>query len=71
MITKLEPIINEVSLIEDMVEGLASCLKVDNVTAFKYITEEQVDRCISKMLEAENEVILEIMIDTMKEKQNV
>ena len=71
MITKLEPIINEVSLIEDMVEGLASCLKVDNVTAFKYITEEQVDRCISKMLEAENEVILEIMIDTMEKKQNV
>ena len=67
----MEPIINEVSLIEDMVEGLASCLKVDNVTAFKYITEEQVDRCISKMLEAENEVILEIMINTMKEKQNV
>lgn len=65
------PIINEVSLIEDMVEGLASCLKVDNVTAFKYITEERVDRCISKMLEAENEVILEIMIDIKKEKQNV
>ena len=71
MITKLEPIINEVSLIEDMVEGLASCLKVVNVTAFKYITEEQVDRCISKMLEAENEVILEIMVDTMEKKQNV
>ena len=72
MVNKLEPIINEVSLIEDMVEGLASCLKVDNVTAFKYITEEQVDRCISKMLEAENEVILEIMIDTYgRKKQNV
>lgn len=65
------PIINEVSLIEDMVEGLASCLKVDNITAFKYITEERVDRCITKMLEAENEVILEIMMDIMKEKQNV
>ena len=71
MINKLEPIINEASLMADMVEGLASCLKVDNMTAFKYITDEQVDRCISKMLEAENEVILEIMIDTMKEKQNV
>ena len=65
------PIINEVRLIEDMVEGLATCLKVDNVTAFKYITEERVDRCITKMLEAENEVILEIMMDIMKEKQNV
>lgn len=71
MVNKLEPIINEVGLIEDMVEGLASCLKVDNVTAFKYITEERVDRCITKMLEAENEVILEIMIDTMEKKQNV
>ena len=71
MVTKLEPIINGVSLLEDMVEGLASCLKVDNVTAFKYITEEQVERCISKMLEAENEVILEIMVDTMEKKQNV
>lgn len=71
MVNKLEPIINEVGLIEDMVEGLASCLKVDNITAFKYITEERVDRCISKMLEAENEVILEIMMDIMKEKQNV
>ena len=65
------PIINEVSLIEDMVEGLASCLKVDNATAFKYITEEHVYRCITKMLEAENEVILEIMVDTMEKKQNV
>ena len=65
------PIINEVSLIDDMVEGLATCLKVDYFTTFNYITEEQVDRCISKMLEAENKVILEIMIDTMKEKQNV
>ena len=71
MVNKVEPIINEVSLIEDMVEGLASCLKVDNVTAFKYITEEHVVRCITKMLEAENEVILEILIDIMKEKQNV
>lgn len=71
MVNKLDPIINEVSLIEDMVEGLATCLKVDNLTAFKYITEEQVDRCISKMLEAENEVILEIMEDIKKEKQNV
>ena len=71
MVNKLEPIINEASLMTDMIEGLASCLKVDNVTAFKYITEEQVDRCISKMLEAENEVILEIMVDTMEKKQNV
>lgn len=71
MINKLEPIINEAGLKADMAEGLATCLKVDNMTAFKYITDEQVDRCISKMLEAENEVILEIMIDTMKEKQNV
>ena len=71
MVSKLEPIINEASLMTDMIEGLASCLKVDNVTAFKYITEEQVERCISKMLEAENEVILEIMIDTMEKKQNV
>ena len=68
MATKLEPIINGVSLLEDMIEGLASCLKVDNVTAFKYITKEQVDRCITKMLEAENEVILEILIDTMEKK---
>ena len=65
------PIINEVSLIEDMVEGLASCLKVDNVTASKYITQDQVKSCISKILEDENEVILEIMIDTMEKKQNV
>ena len=71
MVTKLEPIINGVSLLEDMVEGLATGLKVDNVTAFKYITAEQVDRCITKMLEAENEVILEILIDTMEKKQNV
>ena len=71
MVNKLEPIINEASLMVDMVEGLASCLKVDNVTAFKYITDDQVDRSISKMLEAENEVILEIMIDTMEKKQNV
>ena len=67
----MEPIINEVSLIEDMVEGLASCLKVNNVTTSKYITQDQVKRCISKILENENEVNLEIMVDTMKEKQNV
>ena len=65
------PIINEVSLIVDMVEGLASCLKVDNVTAFKYITEEQVDRCISKMLDTENEIILQLGLEILKEKQNV
>ena len=67
----MEPIINEASIKEDIAEGLAYCLKVDIITAFKYITEDQVERCISKMLEAENEVILEIMIDTIKEKQNV
>ena len=71
MINKFEPILNLVSLESDMEEGLDTCLKVDNFTAFKYITEEQVDRCISKVLEAENEVILEIMIDTMEKKQNV
>ena len=67
----MTPIINEASLKEDIAEGLAYCLKVDILTAFKYITEEQVEKCISKMLEAENEVILEIMIDTMEKKQNV
>ena len=71
MINKLEPIINEAGLKADMVEGLASCLKVDNVTASKYITQDQVKSCISKILEDENEVILEIMIDTMEKKQNV
>lgn len=71
MVTKLVPIINEASLKADMIEGLATCLKVDNATAFKYITEEEVERCISRMLDTENEVILEIMIDTMEKKQNV
>ena len=61
------PIINEVSLIADMIEGLASCLKVDNATASQYITEEEVERCVSKMLDTENEIILEIMKDTTKE----
>ena len=65
------PIINEASLKADMVEGLASQLKVDNVTAFKYITEEEVERCVSRMLDTENEVILEITIDTMEKKRNV
>ena len=71
MSNKLEPIINEEGLRADMAEGLASCLKVDNATAFKYITEEEVERCISRMLDTENEVILEIMIDTMEKKRNV
>ena len=61
------PIINEVSLKADMIEGLASFLKVDNDTAEKYITEEEVERCVSKMLDTENEIILEIMKDITKE----
>ena len=61
------PIINEVSLKADMIEGLASCLKVDNATASQYITEEEVERCVSKMLDMENEIILEIMKDITKE----
>ena len=50
-----------------MIEGLASCLKVDNATASQYITEEEVERCVSKMLDTENEIILEIMKDITKE----
>ena len=61
------PIINEVSLKADMIEGLASYLKVDNATASQYITEEEVERCVSKMLDTENEIILEIMKDITKE----
>ena len=61
------PIINKVSLKADMIEGLASCLKVDNATASQYITEEEVERCVSKMLDMENEIILEIMKDITKE----
>lgn len=67
----LVPIINEASLKADMIEGLASCLKVDMVTASKYITEEEVERCVSRMLDTENEIILEIMQDIVEKKQNV
>ena len=71
MSNKLEPIINEEGLRADMIEGLASCLKVDNATAFKYITEEEVERCVSTMLDIENLIILEIMQEIMEKKRNV
>ena len=67
MDNNLVPIINEASLKEDMIEGLASLLKVDNATAFKYITEEEVERCVSTMLDIENLIILEIMQEITKE----
>ena len=71
MDNNLVPIINEASLKEDMIEGLASLLKVDNATAFKYITEEEVERCVSTMLDIENLIILEIMQEIMEKKRNV
>ena len=71
MINKLEPIINEVGLKEDMAEGLAYCLKVDISTAEKYITDDVIDECVSKMLDTENEIILQLGLEIMKEKRNV
>lgn len=71
MENNLVPIINEASLKADMIEGLASCLKVDNATASQYITEEEVEKCISRMLDTENFMILELMIDIKEKNQNV
>lgn len=71
MENSLFPIINEASLKADMIEGLASCLKVDNTTAAKYITEEEIERCVSSMLDTENEIILAIVKEIKEEKYNV
>ena len=71
MVSKLEPIINEIGLKEDMAEGLAYCLKVDIPTAEKYITDDVIEECVSKMLDTENEIILQLGLEIMKEKRNV
>ena len=71
MSNKLEPIINEEGLRADMAEGLAYCLKVDIPTAEKYITDSVFEDCVSKMLDTENEIILQLGLDIIKEKRNV
>ena len=68
---RLEPIINEAGLKADMIKDLASFLKVAHATTLKYLTQEEVERRITRMLETENEIILGIMRDIIKEKQNV
>lgn len=69
--TSLEPIINKARLKEDMAEGLAYYLKVDIPMAAKYITDDVIEECVSKMLDTENEIIQLLGLEILQEIRNV